>query len=117
MVNDVDYQEATDSIGFTKYAALSAGLKKLLFNAIKNDSENILLYERVGSKVIEKLYNMYSDNKFNKDNALLSSTYRIFGDETQRKRMIVDYISGMMDQYAVEQYTKFFGKDPFNDLY
>jgi dGTPase len=117
LVRDVDYQENTDSIGFTKYAALSAGLKKLLFNAIKNDSEKILLYERVGSKVINKLYAVYSDPQFNKDNALLSSTYRIFSDETQRKRMIVDYLSGMMDQYAVEQYIKFYGKDPFNDLF
>lgn len=117
LVCDVDYREDIDAIGFTKHAALAAGLKKLLFNAIKNDSESILLYERVGSNIIDKLYLLYLDEKFNDKNAMLSSTYRIFEDETQRKRMIIDYLSGMMDQYAVEQYTKFFGKDPFKDLF
>jgi len=87
------------------------GLKKLLFNAIKNDSEQILMYERIGNKVLSKLYEVYSDDNYNKDNALLSSTYRIFSkDNNDKNRRVIDYISGMMDQYAYEVYEKITGE-------
>lgn len=108
-INDIDYIEVTKSLGFSKYQALSIGLKKLLFNAIKNDSEQILLYERIGAKVINGLYDVYINDNYNKGNALLSSIYRLYEDENDRKRRILDYIAGMMDQYAIEIYDKFYG--------
>ena len=118
LVKDVDYIEGEGNLGFDKLPALASGLKKLLFNAIKNDSEKILHYERVGEKVLRNLYEVYTDEKFNKNNALLSSTYRLFGDsEEEKKRRIIDYLAGMMDGYAIGQYKKYFGKDPFSEVY
>lgn len=111
LINDIDYIEKTKSLGFTKYQALSFGLKKLLFNAIKNDSEQILLYERIGANVIKGLYDVYVNEKYNNGNALLSSIYRFYEGENDRKRRIIDYIAGMMDQYAIEMYDKFYGEN------
>lgn len=111
LVLDIDYDVKGDKLKFIKYECLVVGLKKLLFNAIKNDSEQILMYERIGNKVLAKLYEVYIDDKYNKDNALLSSTYRIFyNDPNEKKRRVVDYISGMMDQYAYEVYEKITGE-------
>ena len=112
LIRDIDFSLNNDCLGFKKLGALSLGLKKLLFNAIKNDSEQILLYERIGDKILEGLYAIYTDDKLNKNNSLLSSTYRVFENEDQRKRLIIDYMSGMMDQYAVETYEKYYGKIP-----
>lgn len=117
LVNDIDYDDEKDRLCFLKYGALSKGLKVLLFNAIKNDSEDILVYERVGEKVLRKLYDAYMDDSFNKKNALLSAVYRDFSDDDQRKRRIVDYLSGMMDSYAIEVYEKIIGKNPFKGVY
>ncbi|MHB8132512.1 MAG: hypothetical protein ACYDEX_26455, partial [Mobilitalea sp.] len=86
LINDIDYSEQDDKLEFIEYKALAEGLKKLLFNAIKNDSEKILIYERVGKKVISSLYEMFLDEKFDNKNSLLSSTYRIFKNEPERKR-------------------------------
>lgn len=117
LVNDIDYQESSDSLEFIKLGALSEGLKKLLFNAIKNDSEKILIYERVGKKVITGLYEVYTDDSFNRGNALLSSSFRSFKTKEERKRKVIDYISGMMDSYAVESFKKLRGEDPFKSVY
>jgi len=117
LVNDIDYDAEINALRFMKYGALSKGLKVLLFNAIKNDSEGILIYERVGANVLKKLYAAYIDDSFNKNNALLSSVYREYDDENQRKRKVVDYLSGMMDSYAIEVYETIFGKNPFDGVY
>lgn len=34
-------------------------------------------------------------------------------EQSEKIRKVLDYISGMMDTYAVEVYIKHFGKDPF----
>ncbi len=40
--------------------------------------------------------------------------YRFEKDDTQSdKKRKLDYISGMMDTYAIEMYIKHFGTDPF----
>lgn len=112
LIHDIDFSIEQDNLCFKTLGALSLGLKKLLFNAIKNDSEQILLYERIGDKILEGLFAIYTDDKLNKNNSLLSSTYRHFENSDQKQRLIIDYMSGMMDQYAVETYEKYYGKIP-----
>lgn len=117
LITDVDYIEKDKNLGFSKFGALCAGLKKLLFNAIKNDSEMILLYERKGRKVIEGLFKVYSDKSFNDKNALLTTPYRLCNTPAERKRAVIDYIAGMMDTFAIEQYEKFYGRGSLDGMY
>jgi dGTPase len=117
LINDIDYIEGKHELGFVEYGALSLGLKRLLFNAIKNDSEKILLYERLGENVIRKLFEIYTDDKFNSKNALLSANFRVFSNSNERKRKVIDYISGMMDAYAIETYTQLTGVNPHTEIY
>ena len=117
LIKDIDYDEKREKLCFKRLGALALGLKKLLFYAIKADSEKILSYEKVGEKVITGLYEIFTDKSFNNKNELLSTTYRLFDNPVEQKRRIIDYISGMMDQYAIGQYEKFFGKNPFLGIY
>ena len=117
LINDVGVIEKENNLGFRTLGALCAGLKKLLFNAIKNDSEMILLYERQGKTIIEGLYEVYSDKKFNDKNCLLPTSYRLYETEYERKRMIIDYISGMMDTFAISQYEKYYGSESLDGIY
>lgn len=73
------------------------------------------MYERRGEKIIRGLFEVYSDEKYNKDNILLPPEIRKIN--ACKTRLVVDYISGMMDSYAAQEYEKYFGKDSLNKIY
>lgn len=101
-------------LGFKNYRDLATALKKTVFNCVTN-SDNIMLYERVGTKDLTKLFNLFVNESYNKNGLLMPIEYR-WDDKTEQSekiRKVLDYISGMMDTYAVEVYIKHFGKDPF----
>lgn len=117
LITDIEYTAEKDTLGFEKHNVLCKGLKTLLFNAIENDSRMILYYEKQGKIVLEGLYEVFSDKKFNKGNCLLPSAYQQYETEPQRKRMIIDYIAGMQETFAIEQYEKYFGADSLDKVY
>ncbi|MOA36646.1 deoxyguanosinetriphosphate triphosphohydrolase-like protein [compost metagenome] len=47
---------------------------------------------------------------------LLPPEYRIFADDSQRRRNIIDFISGMMDQFAMHEFEKYYGTGELDKL-
>lgn len=103
-VKDIDLVGGV--LGYSKYLDLVSGLKKLTFEAIKRQPD-IIEYEQLGKHVLTKLYNVYNDRSYNREMVLLPANYR---DIDNWERRIQDYIGGMMDIYAIQQYEKYFGK-------
>jgi predicted deoxyguanosinetriphosphate triphosphohydrolase len=101
-------------LGYRQHAKLAEGLKKLLFKAILR-KKDIQLYERRGEQIIRGLFEVYSDEKYNKDNILLPPELRAIND--CKTRLVTDYISGMMDSYAAQEYEKYFGKGSADRFY
>ncbi|WP_026461219.1 dGTP triphosphohydrolase [Adhaeribacter aquaticus] len=103
-VRDIDLVEG--KLGYKNLGLLVSGLKKLTFEAIKRQSD-IIEYEQLGKHVLTKLYEVYTDKEYNKNMVLLPANYRI---PQNWNRKVQDYIGGMMDIYAIQQYEKYFGK-------
>ncbi|MFW3441656.1 deoxyguanosinetriphosphate triphosphohydrolase family protein [Aliarcobacter butzleri] len=113
---DIDIVEKNNikQLGFKTKQKLSEGLKKLLFNAILR-KKDIQHYEKKGEKIIKGLYEVYTDTTYNKNNILLPAEYRKRSDK--QERLVIDYISGMMDSFAEQEYIKYFGKSDVEKLY
>ena len=103
-VRDVDL--VNGKLGYNSLGLLVSGLKKLTFEAIKRQPD-IIEYEQLGKHVLTKLYGLYTDKDYNRDMVLLPANYRSI---PLWERKVQDYIGGMMDIYAVQQYEKYFGK-------
>jgi dGTPase len=98
------------------YALLSEGLKKLTYNTVSRSPDN-MLYELRGEKIITGLYQVYMDKKFNKNMKLLPAEYRYMNPSCKKwERSVIDYISGMMDQYAIYKYKEFFGQSSLDKI-
>jgi predicted deoxyguanosinetriphosphate triphosphohydrolase len=102
------------SLGYKNYADLARGLKKLLFKAMLR-KKDIQLYERRGEKIIRGLFEVFTDTKYNKGNVLLPAELRSRDDCSIR--LVTDYIAGMMDSYAAQEYERFFGRGSAEELY
>jgi len=102
-----------NKLGLPKLGLLSNGLKKLTFEAIKRQPD-IIEYEQLGRHILNKLFDLYSDDEFNKKLVLLPANYRFPED---KDTMILDYLGGMTDSYAIQQYEKYFGKLKDKGLY
>lgn len=99
------------------YELLSNGLKKLTYHAVSRSTEN-KLYELKGKKIVTDLYQVYMDKKFNENMRLLPSEYRYKKPTcTQWERSVFDYISGMMDEYAIAKHKEFFGTNALDSIY
>ncbi len=112
LVNSLCIKNDVLSYG-TDYNLLAEGLKKLTYSAVSR-SPIIKLYEQKGENIISKLYDVYMDTSFNKNLKLLPADYR---DEDEWEQSVIDYISGMMDNYAVTKYTELFGENSLDKLY
>lgn len=101
-------------LGYKNHAKLAEGLKKLLFNAVLR-KKDIKLYELRGERIIRGLFEVYSDKKYNKNNQLLPPELRAIDDDN--RRLVADYISGMMDYFAASEYEKYFGPGSIDKYY
>lgn len=129
LINDIGIEKVTKKhslktgtdkaleLNYKTLGKLAEGLKKLTFNCIKR-SDKIQLYEKQGEVIIKKLVDVYMNQNFNKNFDLLPAEYRPEKEninpgslEQVLKRKVIDYISGMMDSYAIATYEKFYGKD------
>ena len=117
LVNDISIVTNNDNeeLGYKTLKHLADGLKKLVFSTILKKTK-IQEYERHGEKVIRGLFEVYSDEKFNEGLIFLPPELRKFPKFT-KQRLICDYISGMMDQFAIQEYIRFFGKSKYEALY
>lgn len=124
LINDLGIVEITDKdkekrgtcydkeLGFMKYGDLAHGLKKITYSCI-NHNDAVYTYEKKGDIILEKLVEFYRDNT-----SFLPPEYRVknfihdkIEDEKMlQERLICDYISGMMDSYAINQYEKITGE-------
>lgn len=105
-------------IGFVTYGELARGLKKTTYDCITNTDE-VYAYEQQGEKMMKILYNFYLKNP-----RYLPPEYRTKSiisqykdqyleeekdaglEELLKKRLVIDYISGMMDEYVKTTYKK-----------
>lgn len=96
--------------GTPETAEIIGGLKKIVFECINHNNE-VYHYEQEGKKVIEFLANFYKG----KNTKYLPPEYRAenweeYGMPKIQERLTCDYIAGMMDNYAIEQYEKYSGE-------
>lgn len=116
LCRDIDVVEVDGQkcLGYKNDSMLALGLKKLLFKAILR-KKDVQLYERRGEKIIRGLYEVYSDENYNRDNILLPPELRGLPDP--KGRVVIDYIAGMMDSFAAQEYERFFGKGSSEAIY
>jgi len=121
-VNIVD-----DILGYSdSYNLLADGLKRLTYNAVSR-RRDIKQYELMGEKVLRGLFQVYMDQSYNKDGRLLPLDYiqRYVMERSKDNSFISehfvvpvrDYIAGMMDSFAIEQYKKYFGNNSLDQIY
>lgn len=96
-------------LGFENYADLAHGLKAITYKCI-NHNDAVFMYEKKGDIILKELVEFYREN-----DKFLPPEYRVDnhdGEEKERlkERLICDYISGMMDSYAISQYEKITGR-------
>lgn len=103
-------------LGYKEFRLLAKGLKKLLFKAILR-KKNVQLYEKRGEKVIRGLFDVYIDKKYNENLSLLPPEYRALEGKYLRERLVVDYIAGMMDSYAIKEYQEYYGIAAYEKAY
>ena len=60
--------------------------------------------------MIRGLFERYSDETYSKKMLLLPSEYRQGSSKEACKRNVADYVGGMMDSCAVQDYERCFGK-------
>lgn len=107
----------SQELGFCELGDLVHGLKKVIFKAIcRHDHINV--YEQRGTAIIEGLYRIYT----NLDNLqLLTPDYRPqlpkdikfysnlnYPQRTQLNRAAIDFIAGMMDDFAKGTYERYY---------
>lgn len=108
-----------EKLDFLNYKELADGLKKITFRCINNNNE-VYNYEQKGKKLLEYLKDFYMENtnflppEYRAQNLIERYNY----DQPKKQlqaRLICDYISGMMDSYAINTYEQITGKS-FNNI-
>ena len=126
LINDIDLVKIDDDfknktgtineyeLGFTNFYKLAKGLKKITFKCLTN-TDDVFKYEKKGKLLLKYLSEFYIENT-----ELLPPEYRAKSiidrynleciESVYQKRLVCDYISGMMDSYAISTYEKISGK-------
>ncbi len=124
LVKDIGFVEMKDKdkektgsqnskeINYKTLEMLSEGLKKINFQCVTK-SPSVIIYEKKGNKVIKELFGLFSDES---NQMLLPPEYRTNESESERRRLVCDYISGMMDTFAIETYKEYFGQNSLDKL-
>lgn len=103
-------------LGYQTLELLAVGLKVLVFKVILRKT-HIQQYEKRGGKIINGLFQVYTDEAFNRDLVLLPAELRSLLKEDGKERLVTDYISGMMDAFSAQEYKKYFGESAYERLY
>lgn len=105
-----------EEIGFVRYKALAGGLKKTVFDCVTNN-DAVYAYEAKGKKMLEDLFHFFRDNvqylppEYRVANIVrqYAPKYDIINEQNLQDRLIIDYISGMMDEYVKTVHRKYIG--------
>lgn len=115
-----DVGVVNNEIDYKNFGILAVGLKKLTYEAVGR-KRDIKQYELMGEKILRGLFEVYTDKSYNKKGKLLPtdyiSSYYLKEDKGLFTHAARDYIAGMMDSFAVEQYKKYFGESELNKIY
>ena len=95
-------------LGFKHYGNIAHGLKEITFSCI-NHNDSVFTYEAKGNIILDTLVEFYRNRK-----DFLPPEYRAKDFDCKEKdllqeRLICDYVSGMMDSYAINCYEKITG--------
>ncbi|MFC4303277.1 deoxyguanosinetriphosphate triphosphohydrolase family protein [Cohnella boryungensis] len=115
LIRDIHYDESGGRLGYRQHGMLAKGLKSLVFQLILR-RPSVQLYEKKGEKVLRGLFQVYTDPGMNGDLRLLPPEYRKFESDDERLRNVADFISGMMDQFAMHEFEKYYGPGELNRL-
>ncbi|MMZ58843.1 Deoxyguanosinetriphosphate triphosphohydrolase [compost metagenome] len=116
LIRDIRYCPETNELKLSSCELLSEGLKKLVFRLILR-KPSVQMYEKKGEIILKGLYEVYMDKDFNRDMSLLPPEYRICKSDEERRRNVVDFISGMMDQFSKQEYEKYYGSNALSQFY
>lgn len=104
-------------ISLGKYEKLCTAISKHIFKCITREP-NIAIYEARGRKVITDLFELFTNQESNKNGMLFPPDFRVELDKAgswERSRAYaqaaIDYIAGMMDDYAKSLYKQYFKTD------
>jgi dGTPase len=126
LINDIgvvkvtkEFQDVTGTkhqreLGFSTLDKFADGLKKFTFSCI-NRTNIVQVYEKQGEKIIKGIFDAFNDEAFNKKNLLLPVEFR--NNEVAQERRVADYISGMMDSYAIRVFKDLYGEGSLDNKY
>ena len=105
--------EEEREIGFVNYGELASGLKSTIYRCVTNRDE-VYAYENSGNFMLQSLFQFYTANPNylppEYRAAVIKEQYKEVykgADEVRlQKRLTIDYISGMMDEYVKTTYQK-----------
>ncbi|MDO4170287.1 MAG: dNTP triphosphohydrolase [Lachnospiraceae bacterium] len=101
-------------LDFISLGELASGLKKITFKCIMNKND-VWVYEKKGDIILGRLKDIYINNpQLMSPNYLVNNFKKRYNNkkiekDDLQKRLVCDYISGMMDSYAISEYEKLTG--------
>lgn len=99
-------------LGFKQYGDIAHGLKNITFRCI-NHNDAVYTYEKKGSKILKTLVQFYREKPDFLPPEYRKKNYRLKDNEDEeiiQERLICDFVSGMMDSYAINCYEKITGE-------
>lgn len=105
--------EQEREIGFVTFGELASGLKSTIYNCVTHQND-VYAYETEGNYMMKTLFNFYVKEpsylppEYRAENIIKQYASRYEGVDCGilQKRLAVDYISGMMDEYVKSSYHK-----------
>lgn len=105
-------------IGFVNYGKLASGLKATTYECITNN-DKVYAYESTGKNMLRKLNDFYNDRpsylppEYRAEN-IVRQYAKAYKEESRdggllkklQKRLVMDYIAGMMDAYVKTSYDR-----------
>lgn len=130
LINDIGIVELSDKdkekkgtcedkeIGFVNYSNLASGLKKTTYKCITNN-DKVYAYENDGKQMLKWLFEFYYEKpqylppEYRADNIIRQYEKDYLSEKNNnslrdklQKRLVIDYISGMMDEYVKTTYKR-----------
>lgn len=107
-----------NEIGFVNFKDLASGLKRTTYKCITNNDQ-VYAYESNGKQMLSGLFDFYHKNpeylppEYRADNIIqqyqenyMEEKANIGIKENLQKRLAIDYISGMMDEFVKSSYNR-----------
>ena len=102
-------------LGFVDYGKIASGLKNVVYGCVTN-RDTVYEYENNGKNMMNALYNFYLNKpeylppEYRAKKQILQYNLEDVKEKTLQKRLILDYISGMMDPYVMTAYKRLIKK-------